>query len=244
MAEDNALLVELDGPGVSPDTVDAVALLRLATAFARLVLKIGALEGRELPPLTGLAVIDKCAALRLPVDPGVFEVVASCARRGAAFVRGEQAPPPGLGAAVKELRSALRAVPADNRARVSAGGWQAPLTPDRPDDGASKALATTTIRVRLVGVLSEPKPVARFKRPAQERVFQLDIAADDVPRLGEHIQREMSITAAIHYDRDLDIVGGQLRDFDPVDDAVDPLEALRTWYRASDSDLAGPDADH
>jgi hypothetical protein len=71
MAADGDIRIELDGPGVKPETVAARTLLDVASAFLDVVERLAAADAEEVT-FRGLRVEAKCVAIVTNLEPARF----------------------------------------------------------------------------------------------------------------------------------------------------------------------------
>lgn len=228
---DQYVVLEIDGPGVSPKTVDAPALLEFAAAFFQL-LKANADETAEPLSLTHVQVIDKCAAVI--VMPDNLELARACADEAVRQVAGSD-PPKGAKELVGRVHSALRQLPSEQRARVLIGSWLRHIVTElaATADPLDSILAIRATPIRVGG----SRPAVRF-RSHLERDFTLDTTREIARSIGAHLYREVEIEATVRRDADGSIGSGRLRSFEPVATG-DPRPAWQEWFRS----VAGDDLD-
>jgi hypothetical protein len=225
--------VELDGEGVSPDTVDALAMLRVAESYLSLVAKLGQL--REMPvTMTGLQIVDKCAAVQTaPTD--MQRAVHFC-QQATRVVTGQEPAPRGADKAAEAVREALRALPKNIRARVIAGRYaEAIVAPLHQEEIRERAWEQVEIRATLVRAGGR-KPVAQFLSLDDEVLFTLDLANEEKAReLGRHLYKEVDVEALIVRGLEGGIERGELLDLHVLSDS-EPAEAWREWFRVNASE--------
>jgi hypothetical protein len=218
---DEVLLLEVDGPDVSPETVDPVALLDLASAFFELV-RLNA-RGREFT-LRDLYVIDKCAAVA--TYPSSVELARELAEHASRQIAGDEPPTHGMVALVSRARNAMKELP---RARVQVGGsWARSVS--RPPDSLTRRLSELiSMRARVERVGGQKRPVRFSSRSEGE--FSLAATQQKTMGLGAYLYRDVEVDARIQRGPTGEITGGELLEFYPLaeDDAE---QAWREWYQA------------
>jgi hypothetical protein len=223
--KDDELLVEIDGPGVDPSTVDPVGILSIAASYFALLQELADDQGIELK-LTGIEVRDKCAA-----------VVCHTADRGAAreltgritaYVSGMSESPKGYRGDIETLRKAIQRLPAHQRARVVAGsGWEIPLSAHEAGDEAPP-YETIHRRARPIRVGGKA-PAVRFESGSEEHPFTLETSRENAQAIAGYLYQDLDIIARIHQRPD-NRISGELIAFEPLDDG-DATAAWRSWYR-------------
>ena len=187
------VLLELDGPGVSPQSVDAPAFLRLASAFFRL-LKGNATASQRQLSLSSLEVIDKCVALSVGSDNP--EGARVCAVEALRQIGGED-PPRGLQQLAEEARASVRELPEGQRAKVIIGPWShaVPAPPPAPASPLDSLLSIRAVPLRAGG----KRPAVRFMSQFEED-FTLFVTEDQARTLGSLLYNEVEIEAVISRD--------------------------------------------
>lgn len=227
-------MIELDGPGVTPKTVDAALLLRLSSAVVEAVVKVREAEGHPTIPIAGISVEDKCVSLvlGLPAGPqGLDDNVESIDQ----MLRGARPAPRGAVTAINSLRGTLRKVPRDQSARVLVGASTFHL--QSPQSGEAEAVSWMSFRGELFKVGGH-KPRAYLTSRFQEKVT-LEVSKDQVLKLRHHVYDELDVRARVVFDGDFRIVSGRLESFVPVDASRDSFAELKRWFAvASPADTA------
>jgi len=225
---DQYVVLEIDGPGASPETVDAPALLEFAAAFFQL-LKANADEAAEPLSLTHVQVIDKCAAVI--VRPDNIALARACADEAIRQVAGSD-PPRGLGQLVNRVQAALRQLPSEQRAQVLIGPWRRHVLTE-PDTTAQPMDSILAIRATPIRVGGR-QPAVRFRSYLEED-FTLNTTREVARLIGTHLYREVEIEATVRRAADGTIDGGRLVSFEPVETG-DPRAAWREWFRSVGGD--------
>jgi hypothetical protein len=236
-ARSSKVLVELDGPGVSPKNVDAVTLLRLAEAYFVLLTKLADAKGKGLS-LTGLAVLDKCVALESKSsDAYVARFFGEMAVR---IVSGKEVPPFGLEGVLNDVRTALRSLPATHVAKVRAGGARARrLRLPKDAELGSYAWETLALRSTVVRVGGRD-PRAQFLSASEATSFTLSVTTEEARSLGAKLYLPLELEARVLRDEEGRISQGAVVRFTVLDDR-DPADAWREWFADIASDWAEVD---
>jgi hypothetical protein len=227
MGGDNRLRMEIDGPGVTPETIDPLATLELGASYLRLLQRL-AKEAEHTIAFTGLGVEDKCAALVFtPKDPRVAELLAVDADK---ILSGERLVAPRLNQAVDGFLAAVRALPTDHSVTVLVGTRRLLVTRERAAS-ASVRRSITKLRATLV-MVGGTKPSARLSSGSEARAFTVrvnDQAA--AQRLGPHIYQELDVELELERDENGLIRDGLLLAFTPLSQAPPPAEQWRVWFQ-------------
>jgi hypothetical protein len=220
---DGYVLLELNGPNVSPATVDVPSFLDLAASFFQLV-KANSDEMAADLRLTGIEIIDKCAAVR--ARPDAVDVAKECAELALRQIGGDAAPR-GAAQHVERARAAVRALPADHCAKVLIGPWRRSIVV-RPDDAIAPLDEVLAIRAEPIRAGGK-RPAVRF-RSFLEEDFTLEVTAEQARALGAILYSEVEIEARISRDAEGYIDGGRLLSFEPIDEG-DPRPAWLEWFK-------------
>lgn len=226
MSGDSRLRVEIDGPGVTPETLDPLATLELGASYLRLLQRL-AKEAEHAIDFTGLGVEDKCAALVFtPKDPRVAELLAVDADK---ILSGERLVAPRLKQAVDDFLAAVRALPTDQSVTVLVGARRLPVARGQAAR-ASVRRSLTKLRATLV-MVGGTKPSARLSSESEARAFTVrvnDHAA--AQRLGPHIYQELDVELELERDENGLIRDGLLLAFTPLSQEP-PAEQWRVWFQ-------------
>ena len=217
------VLLELDGSGVSPSTVDAPSFLRLAAAFFRL-LKANADTSERPLSLNGVSIIDKCAAVAARADdPEIAQFFAAAALRQ---IGGEE-PPHGLQQLAEEARASVRGIGIGQRAKVIIGPWakDVPTPPPEPESPLDALLSIRAVPIRAGG----KRPAVRFASPFEDD-FTLAVTEEQARELGGMLYREVEIEALVSRDSQGRVERGELRSYSLVTDG-DPRPAWKEWFK-------------
>jgi hypothetical protein len=230
MPERPELLVELDGPGVSPETVDTLALLRLAETYFRLIGKVAEASSMSLS-FRGLRVVDKCVAVSAtPNNQGLAQLVSTRTLR---IVSGEEGPPRGTEVLTSSLRSCLRSLPTGHVARTRWGKRSHPLVaPPLPtEEHPWETIELRVIPVRVGGA----EPGARLRSASEGHEFTVSASAEDARKLGAMLYSEVDVELEVCRDFEGRIELGRLMEVHAVSEA-EPASAWRQWFKANASE--------
>lgn len=220
----DSIMIEIDGPGVSPATVDAPLALEIAATLLGFVQRAASDRDVSLA-IRGLSIEDKCAAVVAHVDHGA--VVREIAREALSYVRGDLPAPRGSGEYISRMRAALKRLPVGQTAAVLMGTWKQEIV-------ASGAVvppapwSRLAHRAKLLRVGGQ-RPMARFESK-YDGEFSLQVDVDAARQLGVHLYRSLDIEARVARDAEGDIVRGELIEWHLVGDG-DPSTALRSWFK-------------
>lgn len=223
------LVLEIDGPGLHPSSVDALSFLELASAYFALVAAVAAKAGYTLR-LEGLEVRDKCAGLVVQTSNG--PIAKQSAMQTVRVLRNEAAPPRGGADHVRRFQKAARLYNEPGHSIAAIGtNWKMPIavsreTRPRPMD----SLETLRVKTQRVG---GREPSVRFSSVLEREEFTLHAASEDLARaLGNQLYREVEIQAMIERARDGTIVSGKVLAFEPLDaSGDDPWSAWEQWHQ-------------
>jgi hypothetical protein len=228
----DALKLEIDGPGVHPQTVDPLLTLDLGRAYLRFLNKIADEAELDLE-FKGLDIEDKCAALVFPSGKiAVAERVATDAHR---MLAGSQLVSRRVEASANEFRAALRALPAGQSVAVLLRKTRLPI-PAQPSVRLQPLRSVTKLRAMLIAVGGK-QPTAKFTSKS-EGTRPFTVRLSDIPtaqRLGALLFKEMDVEVRVERDPDGLIIAGELLDFMALT-GTDPLESWRAWFKAAASE--------
>ena len=218
----SAIKIEIDGPGVSPSSVDATTALELAASLLGLMQKLASDRGQALS-IRGLSIEDKCMAVVAHVDRAPF--AKDLAREALGYIHGDPAPR-GAGVFADRARSVLQRLPENQSAAVILGRWKRPL---RRDEAALERSPWARIsqRARLVR-LGGQSATARFDS-RYEGEFSLSLSVDEAKRLARHLYSDLDIEARVVRDEEGVIERGVLVGWQQLSDE-DPSVAMREWF--------------
>lgn len=173
------LLVEIDGPGIEPKTVDTLLVLRLATACFQLTTKV-ADELKAPLILRGLDVHDACVAVA--AHPNSEGAASLAIQKAARIVAGEVSPPRGTTGELEEILKCLRSLPADASVAFSLRDREYPLVPP-PLPKEEPPWAITELRVSVIRVGGKD-PTATLWSESESKPFVVDVEIENARKLG------------------------------------------------------------
>jgi hypothetical protein len=221
---DDWILLEIDGPDLRPDKIDVRAALTVAHRYVDLMAALADDDAADLD-FTGLRVIDKCVAFAFKANEP--DLARREAKRALRCVTGQEQPPKGAVIASRELKEALRALPANQVARVIAGGFRQDLRAAAivPSIAPESRISLRATPIRVGG----SRPAVRFESKSEDRPFTLDVERDRARLVGRFLYSEIDIEALVTRDEEGFIELGRLLGFEPVTDD-DATTAWRDWY--------------
>lgn len=227
------VLIEVDGPGVHPETVDTMLLLRLAEAYFRLLTKVS--EAKKVGvSLVGLRIEDKCAAVVSRANNAyAARLVVDFATQ---IVSGEEVAPYGTEVAATDFRTWLRSLPEGMTAKARAGDWERPLQL-REDRLRQFAWEDVELRVHVLAV-GGVRPRAHFESDSEAKTFRLDVTEEEAQRLGKLLYQTVDIGARIVRDHNGDITDGNVVEVHALSDA-DASASWRSWFRRAGREWSG-----
>lgn len=235
--------LHLDGEGVEPRTVDAVATLDVAAGLLEVMRAHGSEDGRRLE-FTGLEVIDKCAQITTWVTGAApDEVAALTARSVATVTRWSSHAPRGAARAVERARAGLAVLDLPpGGAMLLCAGQELLLDLEEAREPTPQP-SMESLRVRVLRVGGEhPRVMVRDVILGQS--FTLRTTEAQARRAAENLYREVQIDVSIRRDPSGAIEkDGRLllvREVLPVGEA---LGAWQTWVRDLNVDLADIEAE-
>lgn len=223
---DEVVQVELDGPGISPESVDALQLLRVAESYLALVAKLGHVHDAPVT-LTGVQIVDKCVAVRTyPTD--MMRAVVFC-KQATRVIAGAEEAPRGTERFAAAAREALRELPKTTKARVLAGKFAVPLVAPPQEDLRDHPWEQTQLRATLLRT-GGARPVAQFRSLDDGGLFSLELQSEAKAReLGQHLYKEVELEALVSRGLEGGIERGELIDLHELSDAP-PVETWRAWF--------------
>jgi len=219
------LLFELDGPGVSPATVDSLVLLQFADACFRMAVKVAEVNKIGLT-FQGLRVVDKCVAIgATPSNGKAARLTAAKIKR---LVQGVDDPPSGTESLLEEVRRCVRALKPQVTAAFRVGKVayriQAPNTPV-----AESPWETTELRVIPIRAGGRD-PTAELVSDSEVGSFILKTSEENARLLGAALYREIDVIVEICRSFDGLIERGKIVEVMPVDQESNPTETWRAWF--------------
>ncbi|MBX7115927.1 MAG: hypothetical protein K1X64_16480 [Myxococcaceae bacterium] len=226
-ADDTGLKLEIDGPGVKPETLDSVATLELGRAYFRLLQRVA--EDQEISlELTGLSIEDKCAALK--VTPANFKLAQQTVVRAHRIVAGEELSSHRLDVAAEDFRAAVRALPTEQNVAVLVGPQRLPVARSQAAKIAPRK-SITRMRAVVLTVGAATPPFARLSSKSEARPsFTVKVKdVSTVQKLALHLGKTIDADVAVERDTEGLIVRGELLEYVPVDEKRS-LEEWREWF--------------
>ena len=231
MISNEELLLELDGPGASPEEVDTVTLLRLASSYFDLLERLGRPLGLR---LSGLNVHDKC--IGLSSHPNSPNVARGAAQQAGRILLDEEAAPRGTGELAEELQKLLRSLPYGQSVKLILGAWSVPVRAAPTLTADELPFELTELRVRTIQLrVSGERILARFNAASESKEFSLEVSLADSRKLGEHLAAEADIEARVARDQLGNIREGQVLVVHELRDDSNG-EAWASWYQGNSSE--------
>jgi hypothetical protein len=235
MDSKDAILFEVDAPGVHPNNVRTSAFLEAAAAYFALLEQAAKAAGRDLR-IFGVQVRDKCAAVEAQTT-SLDDAIASAHDAQSILARDE--PPYGYHTLVSRMRVAMLVLDG-HRARSHVGTSILDLPLSR-NERSRAPFGTISLRAKLLRI-GGAEPRARFSAIGEDE-FTLDLSGEQMAqRLAPNLYREADIVANVSRNEVGDIDGGRLIEFEPVED-LEPEQSssrMRAWFATNsiDWDLA------
>lgn len=222
------MLIGLDGPGVTPETVDPQSLLGLATSYLAAIRAVARRQMAEvsfsgLLPLPGRAGVKVFVEDEEPVHESALVI-------GLELASPRSREPRHL----RTLSAALARLPPEQRARVHLTqlDWDAPLAPFA-HELQQTFNERTTRRVRVIDSGGERNHRVRVLDYQTGRRFTLHASRDETIRAGSLLYRDIDAHMLVSRDVEtLRIRGGRLLGAEPVGD-MGGVEEIRTWWKSS-----------
>ena len=218
-------LLELNGPGVAPASVDSAKLLAFASAYLDLLVRMAS-EEEDPISFHGLHVIDKCVAIQ--VRPDDIDYARLLASASASYLSGDRSPR-GLGVNVARVQESLRAFPKDYKAKVIVGPWVQDLfIPEtKPLSDLPAAVETMRASIQRIGGAD---PRVRFKGMLDRYPFSIDISQAEAIALAPHLYKDVEIVIRVTRTAEGRVSFCELVEFNPISDQ-DSGAAWRDWFR-------------
>jgi hypothetical protein len=232
VSSEEKIRVELNGEGVTLDTVDPLELLELSTRYLDLLLRTAA--DSQIPlALHGIYVEPGSARHATRVsDPKAAELANQRVLR---LVSGEEKPTPALRVPTDALKATLGRLPPGHVAAVISLHRREPLIP-RDVPAWRGPASITKLRANLIQVGGkEPKAKfsSRFERNGE--AFSVTVTAVKARDLARHLYDELEITLRLRRDEDGKIIEGELLDYVQVSSG-NAFDAWQRWYRENASE--------
>lgn len=222
----DAVSVEIDGPNVSPSTVDAVQLLELGSCFFKVVAANAAEQGAPLR-LTNVSIRNKCAAVCASADDMPIA-------RAAVDATIEQISgltddvPRGTADDIRSIQGIVARMPVKHSVIARVNGWHATMRAPRQAEesfyGDWATLRATPVRI------GGSRPTARFVSVVEPEPFTLQITKEQAREIGPSMYKLIEVNASLKRSSDGLIVGGVLQSFTTLQEG-DPRPAWRAWFK-------------
>lgn len=231
MVEPNErILVEIDGPDVTPANLNTRAAIELIWSYLNLIDRFS--QSHQSPvAFYGLQVVDKCAAVAFHTSDASF--VRRAVTALAPWISGAQEPPRGLGVYTESVRHAIFALPEKQKASVLVGNWKRRLRAEEPKEARwpSGQLIARAEVIKVGG--SEPKITLRSD--SELRAFTLSVDRNLAREAARHLYGpEVQVFGVVRRDSAGLIVSGALQSIFPINEVQ--LEAAtdswREWFRS------------
>lgn len=231
MTRKKELLFKLDGPGVTPETVDTLLLLQLAEASFRLMSKVANASKTGLK-LRGLKVKDKCVAVAACAndESSMRRAVESTSQ----IVSGSEDPPRGAEVAVEHVRIHLRQLQPGYKAKFVAGKWSRNLNLPEVTE-AERPWERTELRVRPVRVGGSTTAHALLVSDSEPLPFAVETSHASARRLGAALYQEIDVELEVCRDIDGHIARGRVIEVYAIAEE-EPIGAWTAWFAANASE--------
>ena len=217
-------MFEMDGPGVTPKTVDTLQLLQLADACFRMAVKVAEASQMGIT-FQGLRVLDKCVAVAAtPSSPKVARFSAAKVRR---LVDGSEDAPSGAENLLRDVRRGLRGL----RPHVTAGFriGEVPYTFRSPDIPiAESPWERTELRVVPIRVGGR-NLTAELASNSEAGTFIVETSLEVARVLGASLRNELDVVLDVCRDIDGAIQRGKIIEAFPLQDG-DPQDVWKAWF--------------
>lgn len=217
--------VSLGGPGIKPDTVDTLKLLRLAEAYFSLLTQTAQASGLDVV-FRGIRVRPGSAALA--AVPNDISAAVVAAKRTQNILKGREAAPAGTVELANRIGHMVRGFPDTQTPKVVAGKFreriEAPIEVRPVGPWEVSEFRAQVIRV------GGSDPQAWFFSPAEPQPFALHVTQDLARKLGSLLYLPVDVEARFYRDSLGKIERGTVTQFHRIDDAS-PVDAWREWYR-------------
>jgi len=225
------IALEINGPGVSVETIDAPALLNLAASFFALV-QGNAKDVQKDISLHGISITNKCVQIAAKSNsPTAAQFFAQQAHLQ---ISGELPAPRGLANLVRQAQSAIRNAPPVWSITYKAGSWSALVRLATRKPKPMRELIS--LRAFVNDVAGAPHPHVRMESRMEARYFSLVTTQEQAKRLGKFLLSEVEIQASVLRDADGNIETGLLIDFEPLDAGIDTITEWQKWYQTTASE--------
>ena len=226
--------ISLDGPGVTPKTVDALALLRLADSYFRLLVKVSEANHLGLE-LRGLRVKDGSATIASNANS--VDAARSAVRRTLRIVVEDESPPRGAEDVAKDVRTNVRALPPEHLALVLIGGMKRTIRV-RERLLQEGPWERTELRAQPIRVGGD-RPTVKLRSDSEVDSFVLDVEDKGHARLlGAALYLDMDVEIEICRDHEGRIERGRVLDVHRLDEQAE-VESWKGWYNSNAKEWDG-----
>lgn len=216
--------LEVDGPSVSPENVDAPAFLELASAFFSLLAGNAKQQASDVS-LNGIYIHDKCVALSSSPDkPELGRFLADLSQKQ---IEGKVKTPRGLVDARDRICRAIRKLPNDYLVRILADDWESSVNLEKQEEEQTES--HISIRATAIRITGKPYATIRLESKLEPRNFSLRVTREQAR--GIRVLTDIDISAIVKRDSTGHITDGTLIDFESVSTANDAEEKWREWYK-------------
>lgn len=233
---ENDLIVELDGVKISPQTVDARALLSVAQAYVELLVRVADENESELT-LTSLQIIDKCVGVLMRADdPDAAWVAVS---EIDSYLAGAPIPH-GVKNHTETLLEALHRLPPTVSAAAHVGTRSTKLI-DRRGQPVERPWSRTTLWVKPIKIGGRREHIV-LESGSERGTFRLDLSLETARELGPYLKKEILVEMEIARGADGRIEKGRLLSWTAPD--VKPGQELEAWQKWFDASVDVPPTKH
>jgi hypothetical protein len=222
------LLVEIKGEkdgDVTPETVDALTFLQLASGYVEYMHALAKIDGEDLG-FKGIEI--RRGSARVATKPTSLDSAREYADRTANCVEGIEPPPPTMERRTQALGAVFRALLPGQSAGVRISKWSrmVRLPEVKPPELYWESTSLRVTPIRAGGI----EPRVRFESVGEPAAFSLRADPETARQLGGLLYREVEITASILRGDDGRIRTGRIETVDIVSDD-DPITAWTAWLK-------------
>lgn len=224
-----AVVLGVDGEGVSPGSFEVLPTLMFVQTWMSLAEAIAASDGKPLS-FTGLTIREGSVAWVLTsLDP---ELSQSSFEKAHIYVVGDAEVPRGLRTKVVESRKSLGQLPRGYAPFIEIDAKRNDLPREFPSTNLYREV--TTLRGEVVDA-GGVRPHVRLASPS--RMFFLSTSRENAKRAGQALYREIEANVALVWDGD-QFVEGTLLDFEEIEmlSSDDEIARWRTWFSEAGQD--------
>ena len=222
------IALEVNGEGVSVETVDAPLLLDIASSFFALVQANAKHENKEIS-LNGITITNKC--IQIAAHTNNANVAQFFVEKTHLQISGELPALRGVSDLIRRAKTALRRAPSDWSVIYKAGTWAKPISLAPKKIRPMREMMTSRATVNKLN--GAPHPNVRLESRTEAHEFTLKIKKDHVRRLGNVMLSEIDLQAIVQRTPDGIIESGKLIDFEPVKEITSTIKEWEVWYKAN-----------